>query len=77
MVKAQGRYFSYLLRVWRDDDEDQAAWRMSLEAPLTGQRQGFGSLDDLSTFLRRQMDTLCEEDSDVNAVWKPPAPPPV
>jgi len=76
MVKAQGRYFSYLLRVWRDDDEDQAAWRMSLETPLTGQRQGFGSLKDLVIFLRQQMDALCEDD-DVNAVTMPQTIPPV
>jgi hypothetical protein len=76
MVKAQGRYFSYLLRVWRDDVEDQAAWRMSLETPLTGQRQGFGSLEDLSTFLQRKMDALCEDD-DVNAATMSQTIPPV
>ena len=41
---------------------------MSLETPPTGQRQGFGSLEDLVTFLRQQMDALCEEDNDLNAV---------
>ena len=65
----QSGYKSYLLRLWQDDSgdmlcsreeapvdhrEDKATWRASLERSLTGQKQGFASLDDLFTFLRRQ-----------------------
>ena len=49
-------YLSYLLRLWRVQGE-AAAWRGSLESPHTGERLGFGSLDELFAFLREQTDT--------------------
>lgn len=53
----QPDYLSYLLRLWRIRGET-AAWRGSLESPLTGARLGFGSLDELFAFLREQTGTL-------------------
>lgn len=62
----QRSYLSYLLRLWRVSCEDETAscasadllhgtrnpaWRASLESPLTGERLGFGSLEDLYGFL--------------------------
>ena len=45
-------YLAYLLRVWHVTDEDGApAWRASLEDVQTGERQGFGSLEQLLAFL--------------------------
>ena len=51
-------YRSYLLRFWQEHGESQAAaiWRFSLEDPLTGQRQGFASLDALTAWLRTELD---------------------
>jgi hypothetical protein len=68
MDDEQPTYFSYLLRVWRGQDDrmlhpvDDAShytrkrmtWLASVESSLTGKRQGFASLDDLFAFLRRQ-----------------------
>ena len=62
----QPNYFSYLLRLWRENDdemhhqvdrapdhpESRPTWLASLESSLTGQRQGFANLEDLCAFLR-------------------------
>jgi hypothetical protein len=52
-------YLSYLLRLWRMQGE-AAAWRCSVENPHTGERLGFGGLDELFAFLREQTDTPAE-----------------
>ena len=61
MSKVRPEYYSYLLRVWRESDDEQfhrrtsqAVWRVSLENALTGKRYGFGGLDELFKFLRRE-----------------------
>lgn len=54
-------YLSYLLRLWRENGGEKsqcgaarAVWRASLETP-SGESHGFASLDDLCSFLRRQI----------------------
>jgi hypothetical protein len=52
-------YLSYLLRLWRVENDkaagaDKAVWRASLEVPHTGERRVFASLDELLEFLRQQ-----------------------
>jgi hypothetical protein len=54
MDKEQPDYLSYLLRLWRVDGEENAAWRASLESPHTGERRGFAKLADLFTFLEEE-----------------------
>ena len=49
-------YFSYLLRLWREG-EGGVGWRASLHNPHTGERLGFGSVDDLFRYLLRQIGT--------------------
>jgi hypothetical protein len=53
MVKQKG-YLSYLLRLWRENDQDQPCWRASLEGTHDSERQSFASLDDLLAFLRQE-----------------------
>ena len=53
-ARMQGGYFSYLLRLWREND-GTASWRASLHDPRTGKRMGFATLDDLVKFLYRQV----------------------
>ena len=53
----QPDYLSYLLRLWRMKG-GAAAWRGSIESPHTGERWGFGSLDELFAFLREQTGTM-------------------
>ena len=45
-------YTAYVLRFWRLAGAGQAVWRASLEDPHTGERRGFGSLNELVAFLR-------------------------
>jgi hypothetical protein len=49
----QPDYLAYLLRLWRMEGSADA-WRGSVESPQTGERLGFGSLDELFDFLREQ-----------------------
>jgi hypothetical protein len=61
MQKKRSDYFSYLLRLWRNGDQErswskdkESGWRASLESPQNGRRIGFLSLEDLFDFLREQ-----------------------
>jgi hypothetical protein len=56
-------YTSYLLRVWRVQEQGQTACRATLYAIATGQRWGFDNMSDLLTFLEAQ--TPEGEESDV------------
>ena len=47
-------YLSYILRLWREKGGASTQWRASLQDPLSGQRIGFGHLDELVAFLREQ-----------------------
>ena len=53
----QPDYLAYLLRLWRMEGSADA-WRGSVESPQTGERLGFGSLDELFAFLREQTGTV-------------------
>jgi hypothetical protein len=55
MSKQRRDYLSYLLRLWRTDDEEEAEWRASLESPYTGERRGFATVTDLFSFLEREV----------------------
>lgn len=74
----QPNYFSYLLRLWRENNgemihqvdeasdhtESRPTWLASLESSLTGQRQGFASLEDLFVFLRQRAGTATDPESE-------------
>lgn len=47
-------YFSYLLRLWREERNDEWIWRASLESAQTGERRNFATRDELIAFLREQ-----------------------
>jgi hypothetical protein len=48
-------YTSYLLRVWRVQEQDRSSCRALLESIATGERIGFDNLADLVAFLEVQM----------------------
>jgi hypothetical protein len=50
-MNKQGRYLSYLLRLWQESGGDAPLWRASLERPQDGERLGFASLEELVAFL--------------------------
>lgn len=45
-------YYSYLLRIWQSDEQDEKAWLASLEMPGTHTLIAFQDLDQLQQFLR-------------------------
>ena len=49
-VRDDGSYFSYLLRLWRED----GGWRASLENIGADRRTGFASLEMLFEYLRQE-----------------------
>jgi hypothetical protein len=50
----QPDYLSYLLRLWRVSDGEAPTWRALLKSSQTGQQVGFGSVDALFDYLRRE-----------------------
>jgi hypothetical protein len=42
---------SFILRLWRADEQEAGNWHASLEEPSTGERFGFASLEQLFAFL--------------------------
>jgi hypothetical protein len=68
MDKQTPDYHSYLLRLWRVrgggacSSHEEPVWRASLDHPLSGERLGFASLDDLVAYLRQQMGAMPDTD---------------
>jgi hypothetical protein len=56
-------YRSYLLRLWREGLAGEP-WRASLQSAVTGERQGFASLDDLFGFIRSQVEAAPDQYQD-------------
>jgi len=54
MAREQLNYASYLLRLWRREEDGQLVWRASLESTGDGQRLNFASLEALIAFLETQ-----------------------
>ena len=55
MDEEQANYRSFLLRLWWANDEGTVVLRIYIENPITGERKGFASLDDLTTFLGEEV----------------------
>lgn len=51
MNEEQSNYQAYLIRIWLVDDDDQTAWRATLENAKTGERLGFSTLQGLFDYL--------------------------
>lgn len=47
----QTKYLSFLLRLWRMEQNEHCTWRASLEDTHTGERRGFANLEALVEFL--------------------------
>ena len=58
----QPDYQSYLLRLWRVDQAENAV-QASLESTHTGGRRGFANLEAMLDFLRQQMAVQAERSS--------------
>jgi hypothetical protein len=58
------RYLSYLLRLWREGDDERPEWRASLRSSHSGQQVGLANLEDLYRFLQRQTGTAPNAEPD-------------
>jgi hypothetical protein len=54
MDRAQPEYLSYLVRLWRVGDGEEPSWRALLKSSQTGHEIGFGNLEMLFDYLRRE-----------------------
>jgi hypothetical protein len=61
-VNMDRKYLSYLLRVWRVEEDGEFAWRASLEVTHSGERYGFATLDGLFAYLKEQTQINGEKD---------------
>lgn len=66
MTEPQGRYSSYLLRIWQTASSGGLACRTSLEDAHSGERVGFGTLDGLFDYLRARAGGMEETVRDAN-----------
>lgn len=66
MTEPQGRYSSYLLRLWQTASGGKLVCRASLENARTGERVGFANLDDLFDYLRVQAGLVQAAERDAN-----------
>ena len=71
----QSDYLSFLVRLWRVSggvgskrNPEEAVWRASLLDTLTEERVTFATIDDLFTFLRRQIGTTLNTNRDETGV---------
>lgn len=64
MSKVDPCYRAYMLRLWRVEEAQGDLWHASLEDPRTGQRQGFGDLEELMRYLRALLDLVGEPAGD-------------
>jgi len=62
------KYFSYLLRVWRTGQGQEAIWRASLECPLTGEHHDFPDTQKLWDFLQECM--RVEDDETIHKTFE-------
>ncbi len=51
-------YISYLLRLWKTQEDGNPVWRASLQSVQTGERKMFADLSALFEFLARHFDAI-------------------
>ena len=60
MAGEQYDYVAYLLRLWRAnhdrEESNETLWHASLEQVNSGERIGFGNLEELCRFLNEEVD---------------------
>ena len=80
-MKPSPTYKSYLLRLWRVTHNGELVWRASLQSPISGQQQGFTSLESLFAYLAasaHEPSETADADADLagpDRTTDPPAPP--
>ena len=60
MAERRQDYASYLLRLWKAEEQRRPVWLASLENALTGERKNFANLAALVQFLQDQFGELAD-----------------
>ena len=55
MNREPHRYYSYLIRIWETQTNDQPTWRASLECPCLKERVGFSDIEGLFAFIKEDL----------------------
>ena len=59
-MEKQANYLSFLLRIWRVEEDGGQEWRASLENVGSGEMRGFTSLEELTSYIT-QLTTRWDE----------------
>ena len=54
MTSTLHQYRSYLIRLWRSENDDTLIWHASTEDTMTGERRNFADIKQLFCFLEQQ-----------------------
>ena len=54
MTSTPRRYQSYLIRLWRSENDEAPIWHASTEDTMTGERRNFAGITQLFRFLEQQ-----------------------
>jgi hypothetical protein len=63
MTSTSRRYRSYLVRLWRSENDDPPIWHASTEETMTGERRNFAGIKQLFCFLEQQTHEPQAEDT--------------
>jgi hypothetical protein len=55
MTHTPRRYRSYLIRLWRSENDETPNWHASTEDTMTGERRNFAGIKQLFNFLEQQI----------------------
>ena len=69
MARTPRRYRSYLVRLWRSENDDPPVWHASTEETMTGERRNFAGIKQLFCFLEQQTN---EPQADDTTTQSPP-----
>jgi hypothetical protein len=58
-VSSDRKYLSYLLRLWKVEENGESVWRASLEETHSGKKYGFANPESLFMFLSEQTRSYC------------------
>ena len=62
MSDESATYLSYLLRLWREEQNGTHVWRASLESAQTRERSSFSQIEELLGFICERTGTLTTEE---------------
>ena len=68
MTSTSRRYRSYLIRLWRSENDDTSIWHASTEDTRTGERRNFAGISQLFCFLEQQTREPQTDDTTTQAV---------